>query len=171
MENRCLDRTRVNRGCILGILRRYAKVRLVMHINHFDGHCRFLANAENIIRPYHFGVYDVLVLPPSFPFGGMVCLPLYITVSAYHVGKHVPDILNTHLTYGRPNARRCRSTRDLPFLVWKRNHTGQFFPLLVERRMDDLDGTSATAGHPHTRTSRLFVYHKPERFERRSGTI
>jgi hypothetical protein len=25
--------------------------------------------------PYRFGVYDLLVLPPSFPFGGMVSSP------------------------------------------------------------------------------------------------
>jgi hypothetical protein len=24
------------------------------------------------VGPYKFGVYDVLVLPPSFPYGGMV---------------------------------------------------------------------------------------------------
>jgi hypothetical protein len=33
---------------------------------------RFLAKEEDIIGPYKFGVYDVLVLPPSFPYGGMV---------------------------------------------------------------------------------------------------
>ncbi|RPD67705.1 zincin, partial [Lentinus tigrinus ALCF2SS1-7] len=32
---------------------------------------RFLATAEKILRPYRFGVYDLLVLPPSFPYGGM----------------------------------------------------------------------------------------------------
>ena len=33
---------------------------------------RFLAAEEEIITPYRFGVYDLLVLPPSFPYGGMV---------------------------------------------------------------------------------------------------
>jgi leukotriene-A4 hydrolase len=33
---------------------------------------RFLAKEEDIVGPYKFGVYDVLVLPPSFPYGGMV---------------------------------------------------------------------------------------------------
>jgi len=37
----------------------------------FDGD-RFLAKEEDIVGPYKFGVYDVLVLPPSFPYGGMV---------------------------------------------------------------------------------------------------
>lgn len=33
---------------------------------------RFLAAEESIIIPYKFEVYDLLVLPPSFPYGGMV---------------------------------------------------------------------------------------------------
>ena len=33
---------------------------------------RFLSKEEDIVGPYKFGVYDVLVLPPSFPYGGMV---------------------------------------------------------------------------------------------------
>jgi leukotriene-A4 hydrolase len=32
---------------------------------------RFLAAAENLVGPYRFGVYDLLVLPASFPYGGM----------------------------------------------------------------------------------------------------
>jgi hypothetical protein len=34
---------------------------------------RFLAAAEGVVTPYRFGVYDLLILPPSFPYGGMVC--------------------------------------------------------------------------------------------------
>lgn len=33
---------------------------------------RFLAKEEEIVPPYRFKVYDLLVLPPSFPYGGMV---------------------------------------------------------------------------------------------------
>ncbi|KAH7908136.1 hypothetical protein BJ138DRAFT_1208110 [Hygrophoropsis aurantiaca] len=32
---------------------------------------RYLATAESLVGPYRFGVYDLLVLPPSFPYGGM----------------------------------------------------------------------------------------------------
>lgn len=32
---------------------------------------RYLHEAEKIITLYEFGVYDLLVLPPSFPYGGM----------------------------------------------------------------------------------------------------
>lgn len=34
--------------------------------------CRFLAGEEEITIDYRFGVYDLLVLPPAFPYGGMV---------------------------------------------------------------------------------------------------
>lgn len=30
-----------------------------------------LKTAENLAGPYVWGQYDVLVLPPSFPYGGM----------------------------------------------------------------------------------------------------
>jgi len=30
-----------------------------------------LSTAESILGPYVWGVYDLLVLPPSFPYGGM----------------------------------------------------------------------------------------------------
>ena len=33
---------------------------------------RFLSAEEEIITTYQFGVYYLLVLPPSFPYGGMV---------------------------------------------------------------------------------------------------
>jgi hypothetical protein len=38
------------------------------------GKIRFISEAEKILIPYKFGVYDILVLPPSFPYGGM-CVP------------------------------------------------------------------------------------------------
>lgn len=32
---------------------------------------KMLAIAEDIVSPYEWGQYDLLVLPPSFPYGGM----------------------------------------------------------------------------------------------------
>lgn len=47
-------------------------LQLALHaIDSLTG-ARFLSKEEDIIGPYKFGVYDVLVLPPSFPYGGMV---------------------------------------------------------------------------------------------------
>lgn len=42
---------------------------------------RFLAAEEKIVTDYKFGVYDLLVLPPSFPYGGMVRFNYYFQAS------------------------------------------------------------------------------------------
>jgi len=48
-------------------------VPLAFHaIDYYLTGARFLSKEEDIVGPYKFGVYDVLVLPPSFPYGGMV---------------------------------------------------------------------------------------------------
>lgn len=31
---------------------------------------RYISVAEDLTTPYEWGVYDTLVLPPSFPYGG-----------------------------------------------------------------------------------------------------
>lgn len=41
----------------------------------------YVLEAEKILTPYEFGVYDLLVLPPSFPYGGMVRLPFSASVA------------------------------------------------------------------------------------------
>ena len=65
---------------------------------------RFLATAEDVVGPYKFGVYDLLVLPPSFPYGGMVRLGL--------VGSTLLllDSLqeNACLTFLTPSMRFCQ---------------------------------------------------------------
>jgi len=48
-------------------------------------YARFLAAAENLVGPYRFGVYDLLVLPASFPYGGMVSYMLFHTTTYYHL--------------------------------------------------------------------------------------
>jgi hypothetical protein len=58
-----LARTREGRNLLLP---------LALHAVDYLIGVRFLSKEEDIIGPYKFGVYDVLVLPPSFPYGGMV---------------------------------------------------------------------------------------------------
>lgn len=50
--------------------------------------CRYLAKEEDIVTSYRFGVYDLLVLPPSFPYGGMenACLT-FLTSSKQSVSR------------------------------------------------------------------------------------
>src|ERR1700733_2183983 len=48
---------------------------------------RFLAAEEEVVTPYRFGVYDLLVLPPSFPYGGMVCSTFLLQLLFYTYWK------------------------------------------------------------------------------------
>jgi hypothetical protein len=62
---------------LLGVQRGHGKVGIcsrptVLHAIDYLTGARFLSKEEDIVGPYNFGVYDVLVLPPSFPYGGMV---------------------------------------------------------------------------------------------------
>jgi len=62
-----------------------------------------LAAEEEIVTAYKFGVYDLLVLPPSFPYGGMVCVFFYgigkETLTLIFKGKCLPVILDSQLVH------------------------------------------------------------------------
>ncbi|KII94452.1 hypothetical protein PLICRDRAFT_102250 [Plicaturopsis crispa FD-325 SS-3] len=55
---------------------------------------RFLAAAEDTLTPYRFGVFDILVLPPSFPYGGMenACLT-FLTPSLLAGDRTLVDVV------------------------------------------------------------------------------
>ncbi|KAJ7746548.1 peptidase family M1-domain-containing protein [Mycena metata] len=61
---------------------------------------RFLAAEEKIVGPYRFGVYDLLVLPPSFPYGGMenACLS-FLTPSLLTGDRTLVDVVVHELTH------------------------------------------------------------------------
>ncbi|KAF9073998.1 peptidase family M1-domain-containing protein [Rhodocollybia butyracea] len=61
---------------------------------------RFLASAEEIVVPYRFGVYDLLVLPPSFPYGGMEnsCLT-FLTPTLLAGDRTLVDVIAHELTH------------------------------------------------------------------------
>ncbi|KAH9939046.1 metalloprotease [Epithele typhae] len=61
---------------------------------------RFLSTAETILPPYRFGVYDVLVLPPSFPYGGMenACLT-FLTPTLLVGDRTLVDVVVHELTH------------------------------------------------------------------------
>ncbi|KAI0825316.1 peptidase family M1-domain-containing protein [Trametes gibbosa] len=63
---------------------------------------RFLSTAEKILPPYRFGVYDVLVLPPSFPYGGMENACLTFLTPTLLVGDRTLAIVHelTHSWFG-----------------------------------------------------------------------
>ncbi|KAJ7178723.1 peptidase family M1-domain-containing protein [Mycena crocata] len=61
---------------------------------------RFLAAEEKIVIDYKFGVYDLLVLPPSFPYGGMenACLS-FLTPSLLTGDRTLVDVVVHELTH------------------------------------------------------------------------
>jgi len=61
---------------------------------------RFLVTAETILPPYRFGVYDVLVLPPSFPYGGMenACLT-FLTPTLLVGDRSLVDVVVHELSH------------------------------------------------------------------------
>ncbi|KAG6849471.1 hypothetical protein H0H93_008198, partial [Arthromyces matolae] len=61
---------------------------------------RFLATEEKIVTPYKFGVYDLLVLPPSFPYGGMenACLT-FLTPTLLTGDRALVDVVVHELTH------------------------------------------------------------------------
>lgn len=60
---------------------------------------RFLAAEEELVgMPYKFGVYDLLVLPPAFPYGGMVRPSISLrSDSDRHLGKCMFDVCHAKL--------------------------------------------------------------------------
>ena len=66
---------------------------------HSPGKARFISEAEKILIPYKFGVYDILVLPPSVPYGGMCVSPL----SPVHPANPTTDRENACLTFLTPS--------------------------------------------------------------------
>ncbi|KAJ7430441.1 peptidase family M1-domain-containing protein [Mycena galericulata] len=65
---------------------------------------RFLAAEEKLVIPYKFGVYDLLVLPPSFPYGGMenACLS-FLTPTLLTGDRTLVDVVvheATHSWFG-----------------------------------------------------------------------
>ncbi|EPQ61166.1 hypothetical protein GLOTRDRAFT_53987 [Gloeophyllum trabeum ATCC 11539] len=61
---------------------------------------RYLATEESVIAPYLFSVYDVLVLPPSFPLGGMenACLT-FLTPTLLAGDRSLVDVVVHELTH------------------------------------------------------------------------
>ncbi|KAH6904902.1 leukotriene-A4 hydrolase [Coprinopsis sp. MPI-PUGE-AT-0042] len=61
---------------------------------------RFLAEEEKVVGNYRFGVYDLLVLPPAFPYGGMenACLT-FLTPTLLTGDRALVDVVVHELTH------------------------------------------------------------------------
>lgn len=66
----------------------------------FEDTGRFLAAEEKVVTPYRFGVYDLLILPPSFPYGGMenACLT-FLTPTLLAGDRSLVDVVVHELTH------------------------------------------------------------------------
>lgn len=60
----------------------------------------FIKTAENLVGPYLWGVYDILVLPPSFPYGGMEnpCLT-FVTPTLLAGDKSLADVVAHEISH------------------------------------------------------------------------
>ncbi|KIJ64025.1 hypothetical protein HYDPIDRAFT_133351 [Hydnomerulius pinastri MD-312] len=70
------------------------------HYEFCDDTPRYLSAAENLAGPYKFGVYDLLILPPSFPYGGMEnpCIS-FITPTLITGDRSLTDVVIHELTH------------------------------------------------------------------------
>lgn len=55
---------------------------------------KFISTGESLLTPYEWGRYDLLVLPPSFPYGGMEnpCLT-FVTPTLLAGDKSAVDVV------------------------------------------------------------------------------
>ncbi|KAI0344189.1 hypothetical protein BDW22DRAFT_1427828 [Trametopsis cervina] len=61
---------------------------------------RFMALEQSVVTPYRFGVFDLLVLPPAFPYGGMenACLT-FLTPTLLAGDRSMVDVVVHELTH------------------------------------------------------------------------
>ncbi|ELU39367.1 leukotriene-A4 hydrolase [Rhizoctonia solani AG-1 IA] len=61
---------------------------------------RYVLQAEEILTPYEFGVYDLLLLPPSFPYGGMenACLT-FVTPTLLTGDRSLVDVVAHEISH------------------------------------------------------------------------
>lgn len=66
----------------------------------FEDTENFIQAAEKIISPYTWGRYDLLLLPPSFPFGGMEnpCLT-FVTPTLLAKDKSLVDVVAHEISH------------------------------------------------------------------------
>ncbi|KAF8308712.1 zincin, partial [Clavulina sp. PMI_390] len=61
---------------------------------------KYVAAAEDLITPYEFGVYDLLVLPPSFPYGGMEnCCLTFVTPTLLAGDRSLVDVVGHEVSH------------------------------------------------------------------------
>ena len=63
---------------------------------------KFLQTAEKLVYPYAWGTYNVLVLPPSFPYGGTIKVAYFAEDLASKLTTRVTGMENPMYTFATP---------------------------------------------------------------------
>lgn len=89
----------------------------------------FLSTAEGLVGPYVWGVYDLLVLPPSFPYGGMEnpCLT-FVTPSLLTGDRSLVSVIAHEISHSwTGNLVSCRN--------WEHFWLNEGFTRFLERKI------------------------------------
>ena len=114
-----VPRDRQEHRCIRGAVGGRARGRRVRRSGQDDRR-----RPRKLYGPYRWGRYDILVLPPSFPFGGME-------------NPHA-DVRDADGPRGRPFAREPRRARARAFMVGQSRDERDVERLLAQRGLHDL---------------------------------
>lgn len=95
----------------------------------FDDTERFVAAGEALLTPYEWGVYDLLVLPASFPYGGMEnpCLT-FVTPTLLAGDKSLVDVIIHEISHSWMG--NLVTTKN-----WEHFWLNEGFTVFVERKI------------------------------------
>jgi leukotriene-A4 hydrolase len=114
---------------------------------------RYIRIAEKLVYDYAWGTYNVLVLPPSFPYGGMeVGQPSHQLAPTELTDPAIPEprlhFRHTHSSLRRPPKHRRNSARTLALLVRESRLLRLVGALLAKRGLDNLPRTADPGRNP-----------------------
>lgn len=90
----------------------------------------FLAAAEDVCGPYVWGTYDILLLPPSFPYGGMENPQLtFVTPTLLAGDRSLAGVVAHEIAHSwMGNLVTCRT--------WESFWMNEGFTVFVERKIE-----------------------------------
>ncbi|RKP18724.1 hypothetical protein ROZALSC1DRAFT_22952 [Rozella allomycis CSF55] len=116
---------------------------------------KFLAVAEEFLIPYCWGKYDILVLPSSFPFGGMEnpCLT-FVTPTLLAGDRSLANVVAHEIAHSWMGNLVTNSDwfafSSITTDQWKESFIEYFKDKISETRMNEIEWTKwfKTPGHP-----------------------